>query len=110
MPHFKTRVFFPRAGSIAFLLAPPAEAIDISKTSNTDALNLGSSWNGGVGPSAIDVALFDSAITGPLVAPLGGDLAWQGIRVSNVAGGRNAANNVTIGNAGSANTLSLGSS
>src|SRR5215210_1667832 len=99
----------PLACSIAILLGR-ADGVEIQKLNNVDALSLGTSWNGGLVPGPADVALFDSAVSAPFNLPLGGDLSLMGIRVTNVVGTRNAATtNVTVSNASSANTLTIGS-
>jgi autotransporter-associated beta strand protein len=103
------RLAAPLLGSIATLL--PASGAEVQKANNTSALNTAASWTGGVVPGAADVALWNSTVSIPNNSPLGGDLAWLGIRIADVSGTRNqaSANNVTISNASSANTLTLGS-
>ena len=89
------------------------QAAEIAKLPNNNALNLGTAWNGGVVPGASDVALWDS--NGPLPNTaanqpiMGGDLNFQGIKVTSVGGTINTANSmVGYQNAASANTLSIG--
>jgi autotransporter-associated beta strand protein len=84
-------------------------AAEIIKDNNTSALNTTGSWVGGVLPGANDIVVWDGALVAPIITPLGGDVAWQGIKITNVQGARNAANNVTISNAASPNTITLGS-
>jgi autotransporter-associated beta strand protein len=89
------------------------QAAEIAKLANNNALNLGAAWNGNAVPGVSDIALWDS--TGPFpntVANqpiMGGDLSFQGIKVTNVGGGINTATS-TVGyqNASSANTLTIG--
>ena len=89
----------PLIGSIALTL--PAGAVDIGKLQNTNALNLGTAWNGGVAPGLGDVMLWDALYTTPGVlatlSQLGGDMSVQGIRVGAVGGAVNAANSLYVG-------------
>ena len=96
---------------ISSLLADGARAVDVLKAANTSALNTGGSWALGAVPTANDVAVYDATVTAPNSSVLGGNVAWQGLRIGNVGGPRNVgnANNITIANASSANTLTLGS-
>jgi autotransporter-associated beta strand protein len=57
-----------------------ASAVDISKADNNDALNLTSSWIGGVVPGSADRAVYNLATA--RTNPLGADLSWLGIRHS----------------------------
>ncbi len=89
------------------------QAAEIAKLPNNNALNLGTAWNGGVVPGASDVALWDSTGPFPNTAAnqpiMGGDLNFQGIKVTSVGGTINATNSmVGYQNAASANTLSIG--
>ena len=92
----------PLAGSIALLL--PAHGIEITKQQNTNALNTGASWVGGVAPTAADVALWNNTITAANTSPFGGSVQWQGIKVLNPTG------NVILSDAASPDTLTLGAS
>lgn len=83
------------------LIHVQAGAQEITKASNTDALNLGSSWIGGTPPASGNVALWDSTVAGANAVGLGADASWQGIRIADPGG------LVTL-NAGS--TLTLGAS
>ena len=86
------------------LSAPPAAfAQDVVKANNADALNLPTSWTGGVVPTSANVAVWNSTVTAANAPALGGSLAWQGIRVANPSGA------ITIANTAGA-TLTLGSS
>jgi autotransporter-associated beta strand protein len=93
---------------LASAISFPAEGVEIFKANNTTALNLPASWTGGVVPGPLDVATWNSAITAPHAVAIGGDLSWDGIRVTDVGGTRNGTNNVTITSASSANTLTIG--
>ena len=86
--------------TIGMLIATSAHA-EIKKADNTDALNLPGSWLLGAVPTAADIAEWDSTVLGANTTVLGGDLNWQGVKISDPGG------NVLI-NAG--NTLTLGAS
>ncbi|MEO0055158.1 MAG: hypothetical protein RLZZ50_1105, partial [Verrucomicrobiota bacterium] len=58
----------------------PLYAADIFKADNADALNTEASWVGGIVPTAADIAVFDSSVTGSSFA-IGGNLSLGGIRV-----------------------------
>jgi autotransporter-associated beta strand protein len=77
-------------------------ASEIRKTDNTGSLSSGSSWEGGSAPGAEDVAVWDGAlaVTQPFTYGLGADVAWQGMRLTNMVA------DVTVTNDG--HTLSLG--
>ncbi len=70
---------------------PVAHAADVFKANNADNLDLTTSWVGGSLPTATDVAVFDSTVTGIPVDPESGwflmkypsAASWQGIRVNN---------------------------
>src|SRR5688500_10740568 len=101
-------IVLPLVGSIAALL--PAHAVDRQKANNGSDLTTAPSWVNGLIPGPADVALWDATVVAPNSSLLGGDTSWMGIRVSDVGGARNAANNIIIANAGSVNTLTIGSS
>ena len=73
----------------------------ITKANNTDNLNLASSWVGGLVPGALDVAKWDSTVTGANSVALGADISLGGIIINNPGG----AVMITAGN-----TLSIGTS
>jgi autotransporter-associated beta strand protein len=98
--------FLPLIGSIALVL--PASAAQIKKANNGSDLNTGASWLNAAVPGPGDVAVWDATVIAPNSSLLGADTTWMGILISDVGGTRNGANNVTIANAGSANTLTLG--
>lgn len=107
----------PIFGSYLVVLGCSAHAIDIVKDNNTNALNLGTSWVGGVAPGIGDVGLWNNTVSAtnaagsPTITALGADLSWQGIRIANVGGTANtgtATSGVQITNGSSANTLTLG--
>lgn len=68
---------------------PVANAADVFKANNIDALNLTTSWTSGALPTATDVAVFDSTVTAiPIDGVTGFRLmsfpaatSWQGVRV-----------------------------
>jgi autotransporter-associated beta strand protein len=74
--NFKLVVFMGLSG-----LCFAAQAADIVKTNNNDALNLGSSWVGGTAPGANDRAIYNQTTT--LTNDLGADLSWSGIVLTN---------------------------
>jgi autotransporter-associated beta strand protein len=79
---------------------------EIVKLSNTSALNLATSWSGGVVPTAVHTAVWNatSLSTFNATAVLGANLSWQGIRIDDAY---NNAGKYTI--TGS-HTLTIGSS
>ena len=95
-------------GSIGLLLSQSQMLADSSKASNTTALNLPGSWTNATVPTSVDLAIWDSTISAANNSPLGGETSWLGIKVTNVGGAANGAVLMTIGNASSANTLTLG--
>ena len=74
-------------------------AVSVVKANNTNNLNLGTSWVGGLAPDAVKTAVWDSTVTAANTTILGTDVTWGGIAIANPSGP------VTI-NAG--NTLTLG--
>lgn len=101
-PNFNSNPIL-RALFAAALVGCPVSvsAATLSKLDNTDDLNLTTSWSGGIVPGALDVALWDSTVTGANSTILGSNLSIGGIAVTAPGGA------VTIG---SGNTLTLGSS
>lgn len=69
------------------------------KANNTENLDLGTSWAGGVAPDATSTSRWNSTVTAANTTLLGSDTTWAGITIENPVGP------VTI-NAG--NTLTLG--
>ena len=102
IPFMKPRKLIPLLGSSVIFFSASAHAGDVIKANNTTALNVAGSWTTAV-PTATDVAVWNSTVVGANSSALGGDLAWQGIKITNPGG------DVTIANASSANTLTLGS-
>ena len=102
------RSLAPLLGSIALML-PGSLFGDSIKAANTTALNLVGSWLSGGIPTASSLAIWDSTITAANNSALGGDSSWLGICVGNVGGTVNSTVLMTISNASSANTLTLGS-
>jgi len=76
-----------------------AQAAVRVKANNTTALNVGSSWVGGVRPYSADMAQWDSTVTGANTVNLGENMSLRGVTIANPGG------NVEIGGA---NTLTLG--
>lgn len=90
------------ACSVSLLcLSSPGWAGDRTKLDNTNNLNAGASWKDGLLPDLGNMAVWTSVVTGPNSAALGGNVTWQGIRISDPGGA------VTIG-AGNTLTLSAG--
>lgn len=69
------------------------------KASNTNNLNIGSSWVGSVLPIASSTAVWNSTVTAANTTVLGADLTWAGISITNPTGAVtiNAGNTLTIG-------------
>ena len=65
----------------SFSLVASLPAAEIAKTNDANALDLGTSWVGGVAPGSSDIALFDSTITAQVQPQLGADTSWGGIKV-----------------------------
>ena len=89
-------------GTACVLFSGPAWAGTIAKTNNTDNLNLGSSWVGGVVPGSADVASWDNTVTAANAVNLGADTSWAGLSVANPGGAVtiNGANTLTLGTSG----------
>lgn len=77
-----------------------AQAADIVKTNNYDALNLGSSWVGGSVPGSNDRAVYSQSAA--LTNDLGADLSWNGIVLTNNTKSWiiNGSNTLTLGAGG----------
>lgn len=63
-----------------------ARAVEILKGNNTTTLNATGSWVGGVVPGSSDIAVWDSTVGVARSAALGGNLTWQGIKVTGATG------------------------
>lgn len=86
----------------ALCASPPAEAADRIKANNTTNLNLSGSWSSGALPDLSNMAQWTNVVTAAnTTAALGGNVAWQGIRIVDPGGA------VTI-TAGNTLTLSAG--
>ena len=68
------------------LTALTVPAATIVKTNNTDNLNLGSSWVGGVAPTSADIAQWDSTVTAANSVALGANANWAGIKIMTPSG------------------------
>jgi hypothetical protein len=82
-------------------------AADITKTDDANALNLGTSWVGGVAPGASDIAVFDATLSVVRQPAIGANTEWAGIKVLN-PGGLFRINNTGTGTSG--RILTLGAS
>ncbi len=60
------------------LFVATSRAGTIKKADNFDALNLPSSWVGGVAPTVADIALWDSTVKGANAGLLGANQTWGG--------------------------------
>lgn len=101
-PKFNSNWILRALLAAALVGAPvPVFAATRVKLDNTNDLNLGTSWSGGVVPGALDVASWDSTVTGANSTLLGANLSFGGLAVTSPGGA------VTIG---AGNTLTLGSS
>ncbi len=86
-------------------LCPQAAAATIAKANNQDALDLGSSWTGGVVPGATDIAEFGSTNTASSTpVTIGDGVSFQGITFASTPGSS------LVVNAGTGGTLTLGTS
>ncbi len=101
----KPRLHLPLLASLAFVHA--ATAHDIIKANNKNALNLPSSWFGGIVPGADNTAVWNTTSSGTFLdtAALGGNLSWQGIRIDGFTNTYQAytvtgTHTLTLGNSG----------
>ena len=63
------------------------QAATVTKADNTDNLNLGSSWVGGVPPAPVDIVLWNSTVTGANTVSLGvPNLLVGTVRITNPGG------------------------
>ena len=83
-------------------LAGSANAAIITKQNNTSALNLDTSWFGGVAATSSDTVVWNSSVTAANTVALGGNVSWGGIQITNPGGGA-----VVVTHA-SGNVLTLG--
>jgi autotransporter-associated beta strand protein len=91
--NFRTQL--SQVALICALLPQTMQAVIITKAANANALNLGTSWVGGVAPGSADLMLWDSTYTAVAQASLpllSADMAVDGIMVTNPAGAANTAN------------------
>jgi fibronectin-binding autotransporter adhesin len=104
MLRWTTRTMFAKSLAVALGMsllgsgATFAQAV-ITKDNNTTNLDQAGSWVGGVVPTNVDTALWDSTVVGANSTVLGSDQSWAGLRITNPGG------LVTIG---AGNTLTLG--
>ena len=98
MLKLRTNFVLDLAMAAICLIAAPLSAAVIDKTNNVTALNLGSSWVGGMPPTAADIAQWSATVTSANSVVLGANTNWLGLKITNPGG------NVTIGGA---NTLTL---
>jgi len=77
---------------IGIVMLQTTQAVDITKTNNSDDLDLASSWVGGIAPTGFDVAVWDNTVATASSVAVGVSaiLQWNGIRIVDPA------NNVTI--------------
>ena len=82
----KLKVNYSSAMSCAtffITLSMASQAAEIIKTNDANALNAGGSWVGGIAPGTADVAVFNNTMTSALNPAIGGNISWQGIKVTN---------------------------
>lgn len=91
--------------AVALNATQGSHAANINKADNADALNLGTSWNGGVVPTAADVAVWDGAVTGANTTVLAANTNWSGIRIASPGGLVTIDATVGSATAGATNTL-----
>ena len=75
-------------------------AVPVSvKASNTNNLNLGTSWVGSVAPDGTSTAIWNNTVTAANTTLLGADATWAGITISNPGGTVtiNPGHNLTLG-------------
>jgi autotransporter-associated beta strand protein len=69
--------------AFTFVFVGSASAADVFKADNTTPLNDPVSWDGGIAPTAADVAVWDNRVSaGSAVVNLGGALTWDGLRLA----------------------------
>jgi hypothetical protein len=73
------------ATAVLLLGGVATDAATISKANNSNNLNKANSWVSGA-PSAADIALWDSGVTGANTAAIGANLSWLGIQITNPGG------------------------
>lgn len=83
-------------------------ASTINKADNSDDLDLGTSWIGGLPPTSSDVALWDSTVSAASSTVLATNSNWAGLKISNPGG--LVTINSTSTNATAGATLTLGES
>jgi hypothetical protein len=97
-----------RCGAMLFLLAAlgvlaaPTRAADIVKANNTDGMANGTSWVGGVAPTASDTGIIDATFTETGRFGTGAPLSWLGMQVT---GGTSS---IDIDNTSNENWVGLG--
>jgi hypothetical protein len=105
-PSLSSTISFLLAFAGLELLSSPLHATDRVKANNTNALNLTTSWVGGVVPGSGDIAVWNNTLTANRNAAIGASATWDGIRVT-TAGGTSTLHQIT---ATSGQTLTLGAS
>lgn len=97
----KRALAYAVVGVISGMTGLQVMAADVVKANNSDALNLPTSWLGGVVPGAADIAVWDASSAAALV-PMGAAQTWLGVRVTDITGpaGISASNTLTLGNGG----------
>lgn len=95
----RTTAVWSCAAALLVAAGPSLHAATVVKDDNTNNLDQGSSWVGGVAPGALDIATFNSVLTGANSTVLGSNQSWLGLALIDPAGA------VTIG---AGNTLTLG--
>ncbi len=102
----KSNPFFAASLATFVVISQVALAADVIKADNTNNLDLGISWTGGIAPTSTGVALWSGAYNtaGSLSSSFTAStpVSWQGIRIGNISG--TAAGQISIGGTGGAVT------
>jgi autotransporter-associated beta strand protein len=88
-------------GGVGQIVLTYTDPFPVVKANNTDDLNLGTSWVGGVVPVSQVIAEWDATVTSANTTSLGGNLSFGGLMIANPAGPVtiNPGNTLTLGNA-----------
>lgn len=78
---------FPHVHSLALgLIALSSSAATIDKANNSSNLNTTASWAGGVVPGTNDTGQWSAVVTSSNAVAIGGNLAWQVLKITNPGG------------------------
>ncbi len=97
-------LFSLAAASLSLLIFDrEVDAAEVVKANNATALNLTGSWFAGVVPVGTDIAVWDATVNTARNTAIGGNLAFEGIKVTGATGLQTIGNTATF-------ALSLGAS